>query len=253
MSVFIMMAIHLLVLYASYEILRRHPWLVWGVFIVAPVLSIPLWLGGVSDWFLIAKTYTMAVAMLWFQATRSFQKLRTSKIMFGGLYLLLIINIIEAVFKDIQTGSYLNAFAGALLCITLPTIKDIIIDKDGKYNDVLWSMSKLWIVAYTIWNITFVLGNFPHGVGASSVLLAVPLIIGLFKPKIWAQVRAITLATHLMMRIYFANYFERLSLPWMSEVVFFLPLLNGLQVVSLLLSIVCIGIVIFNKRKAVAF
>ncbi|MBN4070030.1 MAG: hypothetical protein COA82_03895 [Alkaliphilus sp.] len=251
MNAFLMILSYILVMYISYEIIRRSTWIVFGVFIVAPVVSIPIWLSGVSDWFIIAKTYTAVLYLLWTQATRSLQKLNKSKVMLGGIYLLLVINILEAVYRDIQTGGYVNAAAGVLLCIAIPTIKEISIDKIGKFNDLHWNMSKLWIVAYTIWNIAFVLGNFPHAFGMHIVVLGVPLVLGMINPKIWMQVRIITLTTHMMIRIFFSAFNESMHLLWMADLALFSPLLITLQVVSLLLSIACIVVMADNIRKKV--
>ncbi len=248
MNTFLMILSYILVMYISYEIIRRSKWIALGVFVVAPVVSIPIWLGGVSDWFIIAKTYTVVVSLLWTQATRSLQKLNKSKVMLGGIYFLLVINILEAVYLDIQTGRYLNAAAGVFLCIAIPTIKEISIDKIGKFNDLHWNMSKLWIVAYTVWNIAFVLGNFPHAFGMHIVVLGVPLVLGMINPKIWMQIRIITLATHMLIRIFFTAFNESMHLIWMADSALFSPMLISLQAASLILSVVCLVVMAVDIR-----
>lgn len=255
MKVALLILSYLLVIYVTYTLIRRSPWVVLGVFVLAPLVSIPFLINSKADvnWFVIAKTYTIVVYLLWIQATRMMKKLSRNKIMLTGIYLLLVINILEAIMRDFQIGSYLNSCAGIFLCITIPLVKDIHIDKEAKHNDLIWNMSRLWVLAYTLWNITFVYGNFPHGPGVHLAVLGVPLMVGLINPKIWLQARVITLATHMMLRLFLNDYVQSMYFSITRETSFFMPSLWVLQSLALILNTVCLLMLIkalMDKKKS---
>ena len=54
-------------------------------------------------------------------------------------------------------------------------------------------MSRLWIVAYLVWNWNFVYGNFPENAMFHVMVLAACTIPGLLKPGLWIEARAYTL------------------------------------------------------------
>ena len=130
-------------------------------------------------------------------------KLGNTKLLGWTIYLFLVGNILEAVFRDVQMGTianYLNAAAGVLLIATLNKIKTIHIDNKEGYKDLHWGgMTLMWIVGYTIWNWVFVYLNF--GFQSAALHLAVlgsALTVGFINRERWLQARVFTLGTYFI-------------------------------------------------------
>jgi hypothetical protein len=130
---------------------------------------------------------------------------------------LLIVNILEATVTDALTitiANYLNVIAGVLLIFTLDPLKKVFIDKKNKTKDFLWpSLSFQWIIAYSIWNITFVYLNFPSTTLRHIALLAVPLIVAYYIKGVWIQTRAFTLAAYFIAAFTFSSFFNSFNTP----------------------------------------
>lgn len=192
-------------LFLTQEFFRRFPKVTLVLFIILPFLLTPYWIeNGVTGWFLWAKMFSVVAGVVWFSIFRltSFGETNFAK---TGIYLILVINIIEALFKDILGGfldggvaHYLNAAAGILLIVTLNKINSINTSKK-KYLDVNWDgMTLMWIIGYTIWNWTFVYLNLVQFSAENLAVLGVPLIIAFFDKGRWLQTRAFTLSTYLI-------------------------------------------------------
>jgi len=93
----------------------------------------------------------------------------------------------------------MNALAGVLNTVTISRWAGICRD-DQRPHDMLWpGMTVAWILAYDIWNFTFVYLNFPNTALFTLVLVLAPTLAALFVKKgTWMQARAYTLAIYMM-------------------------------------------------------
>lgn len=190
-------------LLVTQEIFFRYPKFSAWFFAIGSIILFPCWvlLIGVDDWFAWLKVLTIALGILLLSV------LRTTRL--GGLvyvryavYGFLTLNILEAVFKDIATGTtanYLNAFAGILLVATLERLDTIRISA-RRQKDMRWTaLTMAWIIGYTIWNWVFVYLNF--GLQSGMVHIAVlgsALLIAFIEKDRWLQTRLFTLGTFFM-------------------------------------------------------
>lgn len=211
-------------------------------FVVLPVILTVIWFTVMkettyTDWFHLAKVYSATVGSIGFWLIRHYEKkdkdgkviwrLATNKIALCFPPLILAINILEAVARDIEVGStfwminsgaiegeimgvlggpwnYMNAIAGILNIITITGWFGIVIrkmsDKD-KSRDMLWpDMLWFWILAYDIWNFVYTYNCIPtHSWYAGLALLIAPTLCAFTVGKgAWLQHRAATLAIWCM-------------------------------------------------------
>lgn len=188
----------LVVLIAINEICRRYKLPTVILYFIIPIVLIPYWMNsGISHWFRWVKLYSVVFAAVWFTLVR-YTKLGEYKFAKFVASLILCVNIGEAVTQDFSLGympNVLNAIGGVLNILTLSRWEAIGPDKT-KEKDMVWpGMTTFWIVAYDIWNWTFVYLNFPeHASYHMMVLLACTLPSVFIKKGTWLQARAFTLA-----------------------------------------------------------
>lgn len=172
-----------------------------------------------KTWFGWVKVVSALLGIYGFMLIR-FTKLGKTK--FAVIYPLAIlsINILEAVYKDIevfmtyktmqvdQAGlvvlggpwNILNAIAGILCIVTLTGFVGIKVSKD-KSKDMIWpDMTWMYIVGYTLWNLAYVYNCVStRGMYAGvAILLAALIAEFVFKRGAWLQHRAQILALYAM-------------------------------------------------------
>lgn len=229
-------------LFVFNEVARRFKWMGFFSFVVLPVILTVIWFTVMkettyTDWFHLAKVYSATAGSIGFWLIRHYEKkdksgnvvkrLATNKIALCFPPLILAINILEAVARDIEVGStfwminsgaiegeimgvlggpwnYMNAIAGILNIITITGWFGIVIrkvsDKD-KSRDMLWpDMLWFWILAYDIWNFVYTYNCIPtHSWYAGLALLIAPTLCAFTVGKgAWLQHRAATLAIWCM-------------------------------------------------------
>ena len=152
------------------------------------------------------------VTTFWLIAMR-FAKRRPTQFAASGLAVLFGLNILEAVavdFATFQLASIMNAASGILLFAAMGNAS-CTVHRDGRFADLEFEgLGRAWILAFTFWNLTFLLINYPIIVGHHLAVLGVPLLVGLCKPRLWLQARLSLLALDLMA---FAT-FPLLLIPW---------------------------------------
>jgi len=190
-----------------------------------------------TDWFHLAKVYSATAGSIIFWLIRFVEKkdatgkvvwrLRDKKWVLTLPALILAINIIEAVSRDFQVGmsyfgtnsgpiegevtgvlggpwNFMNAIAGILNIITITGWFGIVIRKEKKQDksrDMLWpEMLWFWIIAYDLWNFTYVYNCLPtHSWYAGfALLLSATLCAFTLGKGAWLQHRAATLAIWCM-------------------------------------------------------
>jgi hypothetical protein len=189
------------------ELFRRaNRWAAWGAFLVLPLALAPYWIwlsqegaygdAGAFPW---VKLVSLQVGASCLTALR-FTPLGKSRWASGALFLMLPLNMLEAVVQDAFGGHlahYLLGLSGILLIFSVPhPMQAIRIDADGRFRDLRYvGMTRTWVAGYTLWNAAFVYLNFPAIAGHELAVLASALAIGLYDPSRWLQSRTFTLAT----------------------------------------------------------
>lgn len=239
--------IHALFLFAlvfvGNEVCRRYKFAPYVVYFILPFALIPVFLhSGFDSVFRWTKLYSAIAGCIFFTLFRfnGLNRFRWAKITVAAI---LAINIFEACTQDFTAGqlpNLLNATAGILNIITISRWMGIRRD-DTPPHDMLWpGMTVGWILAYDIWNITFVYLNFPNTVLFTFMILVAPTLAALFVKKgTWMQARAYALGIYMLyifsVKALADNYFNlafTLPLPRNDAIVL------GLALVSLAANVV---------------
>lgn len=245
-SVLLIFLIWLVVLFALFfanEITRRYKMASIIAFVILPLGLTVLWktvLADVTytDWFHMIKVYSALAGTIGFFLIRHLEKkdpvtgkvtwrLRDYKVVLIFPPLILAVNILQAVARDLQIGlnywnvhsgpimgevvgvmggpwNYMNAAAGLINIITITGFFGIVIRKKTKKDtsrDMLWpDMLWFWIIAYCIWNFAYTYNALPtHSFYAGLALLVAPTLCAFTIGKgAWLQHRAQTLALWCM-------------------------------------------------------
>lgn len=124
----------------------------------------PLWIESSKnpslhwDWFLWAKSYSVVLAVAWVELCRAIPERISPTVTGRSLWVILSLNILEAVMLDVFHGNYLNVAAGVLLCVSIaPRAANAagFTVRRGCYIIEL-DIPSAWIVSYTAWNACFV-------------------------------------------------------------------------------------------------
>ncbi|MDR3363805.1 MAG: DUF5692 family protein [Clostridiales Family XIII bacterium] len=227
-------------LFALNEVSRRFKWAGFFCFLILPAGLSVLWFTVLrdttyTDWFHLAKVYSSTIGCLGFWCIRYVRgknklgkewRLADMKWALCFPPLILAINIIEAVIRDIQVGAqywgelryladghmqvlggpwnYMNAAAGVLNIITITGWFGITLRRKTKGDgsrDMLWpDMLWMWIIPYDLWNFAYTYNCLPgHSWYAGFALLLAPTICNFTTGKgAWLQHRAHTLALWCM-------------------------------------------------------
>jgi hypothetical protein len=189
---------------------RWSKWFVWATCIILPLyLTIWVWpittVGtAVETWFHVAKVWSALAGSVFFTLVR-FTKLNNYKWAKFIVASILVINIAEAVLRDFELGTgfggiyhYLNGFAGILSIITLSGWLTITADT-SRWKDMIWKdMTLLWILAYDVWNWSYICNCIPEHAIMGFVVLASCTIPAFYKVGTWLQARAYTLSAYMM-------------------------------------------------------
>lgn len=222
------------------ELTRRFKYAGLLAFTVLPLVLSVLWFTVLkdttyTDWFHLAKVYSATAGCLGFWLIRHLKgtnkktgkewRLADKKWALCFPPLILAINILEAVARDIEVGiqyngggilsdgsmyvlggpwNFLNAAAGILNIITITGWLGIRLRKktaSDKSQDMLWpDMLWFWVIAYDLWNFTYTYNCLPgHSWYCGFALLLAPTICAFTLGKgAWLQHRAHTLALWCM-------------------------------------------------------
>lgn len=205
------------------EISRRNKWVAMVLYIALPIIfTIFVWpntTGGNSGgtWFAWVKTYS-ALAGVWiFMGIRYNEKLSKNKFMLSLPMVILAINILEAVYADLEVyfagtvieagltkvggpWNLINAIAGILLVLTLTGWFGIRVSKH-KSRDMIWpDQLWFWVIAYDLWNMSYCYNVIPERSFYSgfTILMVSTLCEFIFRKGAWLQHRAQTLALFAM-------------------------------------------------------
>ncbi|MEG1017116.1 MAG: DUF5692 family protein, partial [Oscillospiraceae bacterium] len=179
-SSLLFLAVLIVALIALNELTRRSKLMSVLFYCVIPVVLVVLIAMGVvsspssKTWFGVVKTFSALLGVLGFMAIR-FTKLGQKKFAWYFPVAILAINIIEAIFRDVEVfmqyktltvddaaitmlggpWNLLNAAAGVFLLLSLTGWMGIKVantpSRDMVWADQLW----FWIIAYDFWNIAY--------------------------------------------------------------------------------------------------
>lgn len=239
-SVWLVWIIVFVALFGLNELSRRFKLFGFLCFIVLPATLSVLWFTVLkdttyTDWFHLAKVYSSTAGCIGFWAIRHVKgtnkktgktwHLKDFKWALCFPPLILAINILEAVARDIQVGmqyagggvladdgvfvlggswNYMNAAAGILNIITITGWFGITVRKQTKKDgsrDMIWpDMLWFWIIAYDLWNFAYTYNCLPsHSWYCGFALLLAPTLCAFTLGKgAWLQHRAQTLALWCM-------------------------------------------------------
>jgi hypothetical protein len=224
----IMGLIVLFFLIGANEISRLNKWTGLAFFVALPIaLTVFVWPytstaegSSVNDWFHYAKVYSALAGCVGFMAIRYIPRLQKNKLALAFPPLILSINILEAVIRDIQVYTFgasgqiidgmamvsgpwnlMNAAAGILNILTITGWFAIKASKLGASKDMLWvDQIWPWIIAYDLWNFAYTyncIGDHSFYAGVM-LLLSCTLAAFFLKRGAWLQHRAHTLAIWCM-------------------------------------------------------
>lgn len=236
------------------EFARRSKLTGFFSFVILPIILTIIWFTVLkdttyTDWFHLAKVYSATAGCIGFWCIRHLEKkdkvtgevtwrLSSNKIALCFPPLILAINILEAVARDVQVGAtywmtnsgaiegeifgvmggpwnYMNAIAGILNIITITGWFGIVIRKETKSDksrDMLWpDMLWFWIIAYDLWNFVYTYNCIPtHSWYAGFALLLAPTLCAFTVGKgAWLQHRAQTLAIWCMFAQTFPSFQDK--------------------------------------------
>lgn len=213
------------------EITRRSKILSIAFYVAIPVIfTIFVWSQVSTDntegnWFAWVKTYSALAGVVGFMLLRYVKKLQKNKFMLFFPALILFVNIMEAVFRDFEVfskngvvengllltgGSWniINGIAGILCAITLTGWVGIKVAKT-KSQDMVWADQLwFWVIAYGIWNMSYVYNCIPDRAFYAGVSLIFVSTLAAFvgTKGVWLQHRAQTLALWAMFTLTFPDY-----------------------------------------------
>lgn len=218
----IMWVVVLVILIGLNEFVRASKWASIAMFIVLPLILTPIWImsGGdeITSWFTKVKVYSALTGSLIYMVIRFTDYHKRHKWFINLVPAILAINILEAVVREFQVGlsgfsgmvggmnyisggfNYVNAVAGILNILLICGWVGIY-GTTGKRKDMVWpDQTSLWIIAYGVWNISYVYSCAPGNAFYSGVALniAATLPALLWSKGTWMQNRAQTLSFWMM-------------------------------------------------------
>lgn len=238
-------------LFVLNELTRRSTVAGFLCFVVMPIVLSVLWFTVLkettyTDWFHLAKVYSATAGCIGFWCIRHLHgkskktgkewRLSENRIALVFPALILAINILEAVGRDIEVGlnytqltmlpdgsmyvlggpwNYMNAAAGILNIITIVSWFGICIRKKTKQDgsrDMIWpAMMWFWIIAYDFWNFAYTYNCLPgHAWYCGFALLLAPTVCAFTLGKgAWLQHRAHTLALWCMFAQTFPAFIDK--------------------------------------------
>ncbi len=193
-----------LILYAVDDLVRKSKVMSF-LFMVAPLLFLPLLMQTVfTDWFNVLKFSTLMIVPVYITMVR-FKWSHKWLLIFGAL--LLPINIVEAVLKDVELGNWINVVSGIIAIGVLPTPNKLTVTgKQDFPEQISYPMSWVAIGAFTLWHLCLIY-SFPsfRGYAGDYVVmdiptLLIPIVAALtYGSRYWLQARAYTMAFNVLM------------------------------------------------------
>ena len=178
------------------------------VFLAVPAGLTLYWsLAGIETTaFMYAKIYSVSFGSLVISALRflDLAKFRWARFI---AYLVLFINILEAILTEYHDGGRLNVIAGGLLLLTMAHPRFIRVDPSDTGKNLQYELGMGWVLSYVLWNFVFVYGTNPPGeptgewAAFALVHLSVPLLLMRGRSEMFIQVRAYSLTLLMFLAV----------------------------------------------------
>lgn len=213
------------------ELVRASKGVSVTIFMGLPVILTVVWLirgeNEITSWFTWVKVYSALTGSIIYMVIRFTDYHKKHRWYLALVPGILAINIAEAVVREFQVGTagfngmvdgmnyisggwnYVNGIAGILNILLICGWFGIFATK-GKSTDMLWpDQTRLWIIAYGVWNIAYVYSCAPGNAFYSGVALNIAATVpALFWAKgTWMQNRAQTLSFWMMWVMTFPYFF----------------------------------------------
>lgn len=207
--VFLWMAVLALTTAILTELIRRGGFAVSGiVFLILPVGLIFLWpqLGLEPTGFEYVKVFSVAFGALFISGLRYLGWIQRPALRLLA-FLILFINIAEAMMTETFSDTYINVAAGGLLLLSQALPQRLRVLTDDPQRNLRYDLGLDWVLAYTLWNFTFVYGTNPPGeptgewAAFALIHLLVPLVLIRGDAELYIQSRAYSLALLMMLAV----------------------------------------------------
>ncbi len=202
-------------------------------FIVLPaILAITVWPttsgadsgAQTANWFAWVKVFSALIGCWIGLFLRFTKKAQTSKYFLLLAPGILVINIFEAVVREVEVvnmqgftegmfymggpWNYLNALAGVFNLLVVCGWFGIVITKD-RHHDLVWpDMTWFWIIGYGLWNFAYVYNCLTdRSFYSMALIISATIPAFLTKRGAWAQHRVHTLALYMMMMMTIPDFF----------------------------------------------
>ena len=253
-SMIFSMLAYICVLFAFHEFARRYLKSVTVLFFLM-LFSIPFWGDHLEGWFRWAKSLSVIIPVSFLNITRLAHrhpidslKAFTKKWPMWTLYVVILVNIMQATIKDFTLGNTLNGTVGLIVALTMPITPDQWkIEKETKFNDFIFNFTTFWCFLYTIWNIAFVYGEKPAYVAHVTCILLVPLAYAVVfkRPDLWYSARAYTLGLSL----FFRSAYDFITPAMDSSAWHDSDVLHGWGLLNLCIAVPYLLIFVYSKIK----
>lgn len=187
-----------------------------GIWLGSAALLLPVWIANAQifdiEWVLFGKALSVLAGLLWIE-WGAWRLANQPARLAAGLRGFLILNIVEAAGYDALVGNWINGsvgFALAGLVMLLP--QAYITSVSRGVPSLVLPAGWPFIMAYTLWNITFVAGVAPQAFGEHIAVLSAPLLASCFirqdRGGAWMRFRAATLWLYLVLLMTFYGAFR---------------------------------------------
>jgi FtsH-binding integral membrane protein len=177
-----------------------------------------------ANWFAWTKVISALIGCWIGLFLRFTKKSQSSKYFLLLAPSILVINILEAVIREVEVvnmqgitegmfymggpWNYLNALAGFFNLIVVCGWFGIVITKD-RHHDLVWpDMTWFWIIGYGLWNFAYVYNCLTdRSFYSMALIISATIPALLMKRGAWAQHRVHTLALYMMMMMTIPDFF----------------------------------------------
>lgn len=188
-------------------VIRSPLWVSFLVYLGGSALLVGYWnfVTIEASWFAYVKLFSVVVGALYVTILRYKSWGSISWLKLTG-YLLIIINMLEAMVHDVFTGTPINAVVGGVLLLTLAFPYQIFVDPKDPKRNFRYNLGIAWVLAYTAWDFVFIYGVSKFGEGSPFAAFAIchlvtPLLLMGKTGDLYMQARAHSLSLYMFVRM----------------------------------------------------
>jgi hypothetical protein len=178
--------------------LTKWSWVVW-LFLLLTIVGFwarvrphgGTWDSGMTRWFTVVKFVAALIGVVAMNISRG------NAVWTAHCRFILILNIIEALVRDVQLSHWANAGTAFFLIVMIPSVAGQFVDA----NLFSFELSNTWVILYSAWNAVFTYGD--NFAWTTRLVLLPPIFVShvlLARPECWLGARCLSLLLHLVMR-----------------------------------------------------